>query len=145
MNTESADQGHWEPCPAGELSQMVSRIKSRDRRKTTARWGGAFVAATLLIVAGLFYSGRWHAPASDDYGGIACSKVERLLPDYIAKRLDPAVSKQIAVHLRECHHCDEIYQRLLKQSHTAHASRGDTGASDVQNLALRQSRPIQST
>jgi hypothetical protein len=121
---------------------MVSRIKSRERRKTTARWGGAFVAVTLVVVVGLSFHGRWQKPAADDFGGIACSEVERLLPDYIAKRLDPAVSKQIAIHLRECHHCDEIYQRLLKESQTAHANRRDAGAFEILNTAFRRSRPI---
>ncbi len=67
------------------------------------------------FAAAYFTTGWLRQPTEYRYGGIACSEVKPLLPDYLAKKLDAELVRKIDVHLTECPDCRPMYRRMVKE------------------------------
>jgi hypothetical protein len=58
----------------------------------------------LLAVTGYYFVGVL-PHAEPNFGGIVCSELHDLMPQYLAKQLDAATSARIDEHLRHCKTC----------------------------------------
>ncbi len=108
MSTPSADRDPWDACPPGELQRMVGRTRIRQRRRFLKRLGGT-AAGLAAIAAGGFWllqPGEYH------FGGIACSEVMSLLPDYRANKLPAELKEKVSLHLAKCPECGPHYRGM---------------------------------
>lgn len=104
------DSDQWRPCPPGELRRIVARKRTRQRRRVLKKLAGT-AAGLLVLGSGGYVASRWLSePAEYRFGGIACSEVMRLLPDYREKKLGSVLSEKITAHLGECPKCGPIYR-----------------------------------
>ena len=105
------DSDQWRPCPPSELHRIVARERTQQRRRVLKKLGGT-AAGLLVLGSGGYVANWWLSEAAEcRYGGIACSEVMRLLPDYREKKLGAVLSKKIAAHLGECLKCGPMYRR----------------------------------
>lgn len=89
---------------------MVTRARTQQRRRVLKKLGGA-AAGLLVLGSGGYVVSRWLSePREYRYGGIACSEVMRLLPDYREEKLGAVLSEKIAAHLAECPKCGPMYR-----------------------------------
>ena len=86
MSGKSMPSDDWQPCPSGEISRLARSL----RRKRRQRWTVLVVAPSLLVVA-VMAIGLWlpvgikdRIPSEPTYGGIACSQVRKIAPEYAA-------------------------------------------------------------
>ncbi len=111
----STEPENWDPCPQGELTKTVQARTSQRRRKVIDRV--AVVAATLmvLIAVGGYTLGTFtpEPPPGGRFGGLACTQVAELLPSYIAGETEAKTTENVAVHLKNCPHCQSRYEQLL--------------------------------
>ncbi len=115
MDKKSTPVDDWQPCPPGELKRMADRIRLRERRKALKKMGAAG-AALLVAVGGGYLAKEWFdQPREYHFGGIACSEVMPLLPDYRAGKLDELLRNQVSEHLDKCPNCGPMYRRMLDE------------------------------
>ncbi len=127
MLPDSSHDNSWEPCPAGELPVLVDRLRSRRRRQQAVR-AASVAAAMVAVVAVAVIAFRRPAegPADEfDFGGVACSEVQRDLPRYVRGELPDDVAERIRTHLAKCPACGPMYRMMLgeqvSQASTARA------------------------
>jgi hypothetical protein len=113
MNTPAEPQDEWIACCPGELQRMVGRIKNRQRRQFLIQLGAAASTIVVLGAGGYFALRQSEQPTEYRYGGIACSEVMPLLPEYRVGKLDPELTRQITVHLEKCPNCGPMYRRMI--------------------------------
>ncbi len=124
MNTESAHQDQWDACPAGELQRMVGRIKARRQRRLLTQVGSTAAALLTAFAAAFFTTGWLRQPTECRFGGIACSEVKPLLPDFLAEKLDAELARKVDIHLQQCPDCGPMYRRMVTEmGHMAHVHR----------------------
>ncbi len=106
----------WEPCPPGELQQLAVRLRT-ERRRIAVRRGARFAAAATLILLAAYatFLGTRRAPNDYLHGGLYCSQVRPLLPDYAAGKLDPEMARKLKGHLDECPPCRKFLSQLPRQ------------------------------
>jgi hypothetical protein len=146
MNDTPKDRDQWERCPPGELQRLVHRVRTRQRRQVLKRLAGVG-AALVLIGAGGYVAGQWwHQPTEHHFGGIACSEVMRLLPDYRANKLDAELARRISIHLEKCPNCGPAYRRATSaKAGTAHVHHADAREGSLHGrTVLSGNRHVQS-
>ena len=105
MSKSPQQREEWIPCPPGKLVKLAGQERVRQRRRFFVRAGSAVGAFALATGAGWFaFRGRGK-PSEPDYGGIVCSRILELAPQYMMGQLDPGVVKQIKTHLEQCAGC----------------------------------------
>jgi len=120
MQSRPDDSAAWTPCAEGTLQQMVRSAKSQ-RHAASLRSVAVTTAGLILLVAvGGLIARQLSAPlgpaGEGNFGGIACSDVGPLLPDYQAGRLEASVAEQVRLHLSQCPQCEQLHQKLLAES-----------------------------
>jgi cytochrome c-type biogenesis protein CcmH/NrfG len=107
-NPEARPADDWQPCAAGEVSNMVLRVQRRRRNVTVVR--AASVVACLLV-AGLLLQFQSIDAARRMPGGITCGKALQHQEEYQAGELEgQKLSEQIRNHLADCPRCAEKFQ-----------------------------------
>jgi hypothetical protein len=108
MNSPNPDDA-WQPCPAGELSRLATRLKRRHRRRWVAPVSGVVLA---LLVVGTVY---WRGDRSDpEPARLSCREVIERAPEYLAGKLPKEQSAEISRHLEHCPHCADAVERVRK-------------------------------
>lgn len=110
--TTDRDPEAWAQCPLGMLKQMVGQIRV-DQRREFLRTLAKGAAAALLLGAGGVMVAQWMGeddgqPAAQ----LACGEVVKLLPDYVAHRLDGNLTQRVADHLAKCRGCRTHYEEM---------------------------------
>jgi hypothetical protein len=95
----------WTPLPPGTLATLAGHERTRQRRRFLFRAGSTVGALALASGAGwlVFQSDR--QPTEPTFGGIACSRVRALAPQFMKGQLDEKVTQQILAHLEQCNEC----------------------------------------
>lgn len=101
----SRENEHWEPCPPGELSRMVERSRSAQRKRSLVRRGGVTTALLLLAVSIWQFSADSGGGNVTDFGGITCSEVQAAIPELLSDDLDEEKAQQMKDHLAYCGKC----------------------------------------
>lgn len=105
----------WEPCPPGEVRQLVQRIRGQRRRRAVLQV--ATGAVGLGLIAGVLLLGR--TPGDALYGGISCSEVMAQADAFVAGALHGELLDRIEQHLTACSHCraaiDQLRQDRLRR------------------------------
>jgi hypothetical protein len=111
--TKTAESGTWRECAPGELVELAdqqARLRSRRallRGLTATAAGCAIVGSIGVVWSRLLNTDGQQIP-------IACDEVTRLLPDYIAHKLDRQRETQVRQHLASCAHCTAALNRLQR-------------------------------
>lgn len=114
MSNRPLDESAWDGCPQGTLVELARRRRGQRRQRSLAR-GTAALALCLAVAAGLLWIAprAGLGPSENYFGGIACSEVGRLLPQYMDQRLeDPVLADKIRQHLAECSVCQERVRQM---------------------------------
>ncbi len=117
MNTSNSQ--NWEPCPKGELTTIVGKIRAGRRDKAMAQLLGVAGAFLVLISAGALIIHQVRASSTKSTGSITCSDVKANLDDYVTGMLDDQLSERIRVHLTSCEACRKIHEKMIGSRQTA--------------------------
>lgn len=128
----------WEPCPVGEISSMVTSIRSMRRRRTAIKTSAVVVLLITVGVTGLHVATR---PVEYDFGGIACNEVKQLASRYLSGDLAETVTARIDAHLGRCPNCGPLMDSMRIGDHTSH--RDDRNANELVAAATSFTSPIQ--
>ncbi len=127
-NTNSEQPGdatEWQECETGAISGMVRHLKGRRRTTFALQLTGA---VSVGIFAGLlFVHFRDNASADPTFADISCRKVQEHAEDYIAGDLPADLKKQIAAHLDECPHCQDIIRDMKRKAKSGADGSGSSG------------------
>ena len=124
MSKPPQQREEWTPCPPGKLAKLAGQERLRQRRRFLVRAGSAVGAIALATGAGWFAFRGKGTPTEPGFGGIVCSRVGELAPQYIMGQLDPAVAQQIKMHLEQCVACRTQMESMQPKT-AAHSSNGD--------------------
>lgn len=119
MNEINRHDEPWQACPTGTVSRMAGELRSRRKARTQRRVAVASgVGVALVAVAvGLGLSIFLRGPTEYRFGGIACSEVRALLPEYLQGALaDRQLAQSIDQHLAECPHCGPLVDQMQASS-----------------------------
>jgi len=117
-------ESQWQPCDQG-LIQGASESNRGLREQQSRRQFLRKASAAAVVVAGAGFVG-WSVLGENDPlkalhgnpnfpGGIACSEVRRLLPEYIGGSLSSTdLVSSIDTHLTECKDCCENHDSLIE-------------------------------
>ena len=115
----------WIPCPPGTLSALAGQEQVRQRRMFLIRTGSTVGAIALASGAGwLAFRGTRTRP-EPTFGGIACSKVRELAPQFMMAQLDDAVTQQIKTHLEQCVDCRNLLESMQPKT-AMHRPQGES-------------------
>lgn len=117
----------WIPCPPGTLSAFAGREQSRQRRNFLIRAGSTVGAIALATGAGWLAFRRNEMPTEPMFGGIACSRVRELAPQFMMAQLDDSVTQQIKTHLEQCTECRTLLESMQQKS-AAHSPKNGVNA-----------------
>jgi len=73
MSGDSNNQDDWQACPPGEITRLVNRLNSRERRARFGQLATTGLVSMLLFAAGAILFGGFVAYEEPTYGGIACT------------------------------------------------------------------------
>lgn len=122
MSQSPKQREEWIPCPPGKLAKLAGQERVRQRRQFLVRAGSAVGLVALATGAGWFaFRGR-EKPTERDFGGIVCTRVRKLAPQYMMAQLDPAVTQQIKTHLEQCVACRTLLESMQPKmsAHSPH-------------------------
>jgi hypothetical protein len=122
MNQNNENHNEWQACPPGEVGRLVDGLQNRNRALATQR---RMVAAALLLMTaftGYYFVGVL-PNAEPNYGGIVCSRLMELAPQFMAGTLDAEASSWVKTHLAHCKHCRNTLQAMDSKSMPRSASR----------------------
>ena len=121
MNSNSESQ--WQPCDKGAIESANGLVRQEQLQQ--ARRLFLRNATTAVVATGVGFA-AWSLFGPKDQlgdlynnpnfpGGIACSEVKRLLPEYLANSLqDAKLVDSIVIHLGECDHCCDKHDMLVE-------------------------------
>ncbi|HVA50876.1 MAG TPA: zf-HC2 domain-containing protein [Pirellulales bacterium] len=115
MTKPALDNDDWQPCPPGVLGGMVQKARRRRRHEVLNRGLAAALVLVLTVWGGVFVASRHQGQAEFDFGGITCSRVRALMPEYMAGKLAATKSESIRQHLAQCPHCGQLMERMRQQ------------------------------
>ena len=133
MTTNQQQNDEWQDCPSGEMSQLVKRLNSKQKRVQSAQLLKAATVCILLVAAGVFFTGSMldSQPILDSqepkYGGITCSQCKLHFASYrdhktAAAPMEEALATSMATHLKDCNICrsffEKTYPGVLSAEHT---------------------------
>lgn len=98
--------GEWQPCRTGEVGHLVRRLKARESAVVVQRRMIAVVVLLIAAFTGYYFMGVL-PEAESNFGGIVCSTVKKLAPEYMAGELDAEQADRIRAHLAKCDQCRE--------------------------------------
>ena len=122
MNQNNENHDEWQACPPGEVGRLVDGLQDRNRSLAVQR---RMVAAALLLMTaftGYYFVGVL-PNAEPNYGGIVCSHLMELAPQFLAGTLDAEASSRIETHRKHCKHCDDKLGAMESKSMSQSASR----------------------
>ncbi len=125
-NAEHELDSGWEACPAGEVTELVGRLRSRRRHETFRQVAIGTAALCLVLIAGSTLVHRVLDPAEPNFGGITCSEVTKHAEAYVAGTLDDELVRRIDVHLGQCTYCRDLIARMKKQGESAPVAHRET-------------------
>ncbi len=115
----------WIPCPAGTLAALAGHERACQRRKFLVRAGSAVGVIVLTSGAGWLAFRGTRKPTEPTFGGIACSRVRELAPQFMMGKLDQAVTRQIKTHLEQCSACRTLLESMQPKM-SAHSPHGQS-------------------
>lgn len=122
MNMTNETQ-NWEPCPSGELQQMVDRARSQKR----AVWWRQFAAVAALLLVGCAGIGvAANMIFNPDLGPLTCSQVVPIMQEFHDGGLNLKTTANVQYHLDRCSHCRSKYERMFENQ-----SRYDSSLTEV--------------
>lgn len=106
--------GDWQPCPQGELGQLVGRLRSRQRNvqirratQTSLMAAGVFAAAVACFM--LWPSdpapGRNPGGITQPVARISCGEVRKRTEEFVKGKVDEETKLRIENHLGKCGSC----------------------------------------
>jgi len=112
MSTSEKDQDRWERCPPGALTQAVRGVQARQRDRRRARLVAVAGSAVVVLFAAAMIAQQFDSSSTNlpTMTKITCAKVKSLWPDYVAGKLEAAVTDQVDSHLDRCPHCRERFK-----------------------------------
>ena len=122
MNQNNENHNEWQACRPGEVGRLVDGLQGRNRALAGQR---RMVAAVLLLVTaftGYYFVGVL-PNANPNYGGIACSRLLELAPQFMAGTLDAEASSRVETHLTHCKHCQNKLKAMESKSMPRSATR----------------------
>jgi hypothetical protein len=127
MSNSPKQRGEWIPCPPGKLAKLAGQECVRQRRHFLVRVGS--VAGVVAVAAGAgWFAFRGRGMTTEpNFGGIVCSRVRELAPQYMMGQLDPAVSQQIKTHLEQCVACRTLLESMQPKMSARSPHGGSTG------------------
>jgi hypothetical protein len=115
MNQNNENHNEWQACPPGEVGRLVDGLLNRNRALAAQRRTVAAVLLLMTAFTGYYFVGV--LPNSDpNYGGIVCSRLMELAPQFLAGTLDAETSGRINVHRKHCKHCDDKLNAMSMSS-----------------------------
>lgn len=118
----------WTPCPPGTLSSMAGDERFRQRRQFLVRAGSTAGAVALAAGAGWLVFRNGGLATEPTYGGIACSRVRQLAPQFMMHQLDAELTQQITVHLEQCDECRTLLESMQPKTAQAMSHRETVAA-----------------
>ena len=112
---------NWQPCSQGTISSASALVRSRKSVETRRSFLKSASAAAVVVAGGGFAA--WTLSGGDKLntlynnpnypGGIACSEIIRILPEYIDESIkDAEIVENMSVHLAACDYCRNKYDML---------------------------------
>ena len=132
-NNETAinNADDWNDCTAGEVSQMVNRLRAERRMHQVRQTTSAGVIAAMVLVSGYFIKQAVIPSESvQSVAGIHCSEVQQLGEKYVSETLDENKSAQIKNHLADCESCWKFIEKMRQGSQSQPPDAG--AAQDVE-------------
>ncbi len=114
MTSEPQHSESWEACPQGTLARVAAQRRAQLRSRQFTKAIAASAAVVVLLLAGTFLMPR--SPSENDFGGILCSEVKPILPDYRAGTLDAELRAKVDTHLANCEMCGTAYRKMVEES-----------------------------
>lgn len=124
MNSKvSKSDSQWEPCGEGIIKLAGDTIREQQIQHSRRQFLRKASVTAAVVACGGFAGWTLMGPKNqlnslydnpNFPGGIACSEVMRLLPEYVAGSLDETkLVASIDVHLEGCSHCRHKHEALL--------------------------------
>lgn len=73
MSENHPNAEHWQECPPGELTQMVTRLDRSQRRARHRKLAGVVLGSSAAYAAVVLALGSWMSSQGTIFGGISCS------------------------------------------------------------------------
>jgi len=111
MNGDSNYQDDWQACPPGEITRLVKRLDSRERRARFGQLATTGLVSMLLFAAGAILFGGFVAYEEPTFGGIACTDCLAHAAEYHEHLVgsepvaDAELMGKIKTHLEMCPCC----------------------------------------
>ncbi len=105
----------WEPCAPGDVARLGKKLRGRKTRRVFLRATVATAASVLAAGGGVWLAFGRRRAGEYDYGGIVCSEVVRLGPDYMAGKVPEPTRSQIAEHVAKCPRCGPLFKQMREQ------------------------------
>jgi hypothetical protein len=129
MSADADEFPDWQSCRPGYLVALSNQAKGARRRRAAVRASVAAVAIFCMVGLSAWGLGRWSQPHESSFGGIACHEVQANLAGYVAGTLPADLAARIEDHLRECHVCRQLLQKMqADQAVAASADRVDVAS-----------------
>ena len=115
----SKSESQWQPCDSGLIQGANESIRGAQIQQSRRQFLRKASAAA-VVVAGAGFVGwslmnKKALQGNPNFpGGIACSEVIRLLPEYVSGSInDSNLVSSIDTHLGECGHCCETRDKMI--------------------------------
>lgn len=104
-------QEPWEPCAGGEISQMVKRLNSVERRQRVRQLASTGLLSMALFAVGAIVIGGFVVYQEPQFGGIGCTECLSHAAEYrdhvtgVTLMADLQLADKIAIHFQKCKCC----------------------------------------
>lgn len=111
VRPETDEHPQWEACAAGTISQMQSRLRAKQRRRTTVRVLVPIATVALLWIGIGQLGGDLDSPSLQptvfeaDQINFVCTDVRANLEPYLSDELSPSKRRAFMDHLADCPVC----------------------------------------